>query len=329
VERAAQADDGANAAAAQALFDDAKAAMARSDWATACPKLEESQRLQPGGGTLLFLGLCREGEGRTATAWAVFNETLSAARRDGRADREKVAKEHIASLAQKLTRLTIKVAGAALEGLEVRRDGELVPKALFGTAMPVDPGIHSLRATAPGMKPWQGSVDASAPGATATIEVPPLEREAQAVAPAVTPAAPQSAGSQPRATSAAAPAPRSPGSGGSQRTIALAIGGLGVVGLGVGTAFAVVAMNKKSASDKHCPGGSTGPCDPQGVSLSKDAVAAGNLATVGFGVGAAALVGAGVLWFTAPANSSGGGAALRVVPVIGEGSFGAAALGVF
>src|ERR1700722_3703046 len=82
------ADDATNAAAAQVLFDQGKALMDKGDYLRACTQLEESQKVQAAGGTLLFLALCREGEGKTATAWTRFNETVSMARRDGRSDRE-------------------------------------------------------------------------------------------------------------------------------------------------------------------------------------------------------------------------------------------------
>src|SRR5262245_18728599 len=64
----ARADD---SAAAQALFDQGRKLMESERWAEACPKLEESQRLDPAGGTLLHLALCREHEGRIATAWVL------------------------------------------------------------------------------------------------------------------------------------------------------------------------------------------------------------------------------------------------------------------
>src|SRR5262245_41031428 len=89
-------------ALAETPFQTAKKLMADGDFVHACPKLAESQRLDPGGGTVLTLALCHEGEGKTATAWAEFNEARALAVRDGQKDREIVAREHTAALEPKL-----------------------------------------------------------------------------------------------------------------------------------------------------------------------------------------------------------------------------------
>src|ERR1041384_3389916 len=83
---------------AAALFREGKALMDKSDFTPACAKLEESERLDPGGGTLLNLALCHEKQGRAATAWGEFIEALGIARRDHRQARAELAEEHIAKL---------------------------------------------------------------------------------------------------------------------------------------------------------------------------------------------------------------------------------------
>jgi hypothetical protein len=316
----ARADSAADATAAQALFDDAKALMKSGDYAAACPKLDESERLQPAGGTLMFLGLCRESEGKTATAWAKLNEALSAARRDNRPDREKVAQEHIAALTPRLTRLTLALSdeAKATAGLEVRLDGEVVALALMGTAVPVDPGDHALHVTAPGMKAWDTTAKTAGEGATSTLTVPALEKDPNAVTTPPTPVVAPTPGTATSAPPPPADTGASPGS--TQRTIALVVGGAGVVALGIGTYFGVAALSKKGDENAQCPGGSTGPCNPTGVSISQTAASDGNVASVLLGVGAVAVVGAGVLWLTAPKGTP--TAAWRVSPLVGRDSAG-------
>src|SRR4051794_963949 len=87
-------------AAAEALFRQAKALFAAGDYAAACPKFAESQRIDRATGTLLALAACHELQGKTATAWAEFGEVEAASHREGRADRERAAHEHAMRLEQ-------------------------------------------------------------------------------------------------------------------------------------------------------------------------------------------------------------------------------------
>ena len=104
---------------AEALFDDALRLMKAGNFPEACPKLEDSQRLDPGIGTLLYLGECYERTGRSASAWAIFREATSAAEAAGQTKRVKMARERSERVEKQLAYLTIDVVPAtrALPGL--------------------------------------------------------------------------------------------------------------------------------------------------------------------------------------------------------------------
>lgn len=270
----------------------------------ACPKLAESQRLDPATGTLLNLAVCHEGEGKTATAWVEFNDALVDARREKRAERVKLAQDHIAKLEPRLPKLTVTVAAdARAPGLVVTRNGVALHDAAWGTAAPVDPGLQTIAASAPGRRRWENRVNV-AEGEARTVAVPTLEVDPHAAPP-------------PSATTRAevpaeqdGPAPTSDRGG--RRTAAWVVGGAGVALVLVGGFFGVRTLAQKSDSDAHC---SRGACDAQGVSASDDAHKSANVANVAVGLGAIALGVSTYLWLTsAPRPAS---AALRVAPSVG------------
>ncbi|HEY6459621.1 MAG TPA: hypothetical protein VIY73_05695, partial [Polyangiaceae bacterium] len=70
----------ANRTLAQSLFEEARKLMAAKDYAAACPKLAQSETLDPSPGTLLNLAVCHQEAGRLATAWSEFNDAAASAR---------------------------------------------------------------------------------------------------------------------------------------------------------------------------------------------------------------------------------------------------------
>jgi hypothetical protein len=200
--RFAQAQTETRTAVAEALYRQARDLMAAGKYDEACPKFAESQRLDPATGTLLNLAACHEKQGKLASAWIEYSDAMVAARRDAREDRVDYARERVAELEPKLSRLTIVLAADAdVPGLALELDGASIGRAVLGAATPVDPGEHQVRASAPGKKPQIFSVQIAAVADQQSLTVGRLE-DAPPEAPA---AAPVAAARAPAASSAAPP----------------------------------------------------------------------------------------------------------------------------
>ncbi|MEO6573904.1 MAG: hypothetical protein ABIP89_08695 [Polyangiaceae bacterium] len=305
-------------AAAQGLFNDAKKLMAEERWADACPKLEESQRLDPGIGTLFNLANCHEHIGRSATAWAEFLEVAFAAKSKEQTAREKAARDRASALEPKLTRLTITVS-APTPDLTVTRDGESVGRAQWGVALPVDPGPHKLVATAPGKHRFEASVRIAPDAKYTVFTVPVLPDEMpQPPPPLVTVAPPP----------IAAPPPATPphGAGRTQRLVGIAVAGAGVVAVAIGAGFGLSSKGKHDDAQSHCD--ASNHCDAAGLSLRDDAIQSGTISTVAFGLGAAAIATGAVLFFIAPRESARSGQ-IQASPLIGQNASGISVRGAW
>lgn len=162
--------------AAQSLFDSARRLMKEGKYAEACGQFEQSQKLDPGGGTLLNLATCHEKQGRLATAYAEYNEALSLAIAGGRADRQKTASDAIAALEQRLPKLRV-IVGSAPPDLVLTLDDQPLPRAVWGIPTPFDPGKHRLAAHAPGHRPFAAEVELRE-AQTSDFTLPPLAPEA-------------------------------------------------------------------------------------------------------------------------------------------------------
>ena len=273
------------ATVAQALFYEARGLMKDGKYLLACPKLEESLRLDHGIGTEFNLADCNEKIGKLATAWSGFLSVAAAAKTQNQSEREKVARDRAKLLEPRLPTLVIDVPSTAPPGLEVTRDGVIIAATAWGRAAPVDPGSHRIVASAPGKKPWEGAVSASE-GKLVRIAVPSELPDAAPVAelPGIALPAPVAEPSAPRQARPSFPEPVLEEPGSRQRTIAWIVGGLGVAGLGVGAGFGLDSLRKRERSKEHCV---ANLCDAEGVSLRDKAIRSGDVATVATAVGAA------------------------------------------
>jgi hypothetical protein len=297
----ARAQSTSDPATARALFREARKLMTDKHYDEACPKFEESQRLDSGIGTMFNLADCWEHAGRTASSWAMFLDTAAAARAANQEDRAKVAKERASKLEPKLSHMTIRLAGVE-PGLEVRRDGQVVGQAAYNSAVPVDPGSHRIDVAAPGKKPFTTSVDVGIAAST-SVQIPKLEdaEPAAPVAGAPGSTSPGSASSSANAGPSPAAATTDVGpSAGRSRALPYTLAGIGLAGLAIGTVFEIKSRSTNSDALGICPDDSA--CAQSDIDrhdgLVSDAKTDQLIAIIGAGVGAASLVTAVVLLTT-------------------------------
>ena len=280
----------ANSATAEALFEQGRDLLRAGNAVEACPKLTESQRLDPATGTLLALALCHEAEGKLASAWVEFVDVEARSRNESRADRQQVASEHAQALRPRLSTLTIAVPLelAAVAGLEIRRDGVVLGRGAWNTAVPIDGGEHIVDVAAPERKPWRGSVTVKAESDVQQFSIPALDPAPASLSPPPpTVAAPSPAGASTRGGSWA------PKHWGALEWAGVGAAGAGVIALGVGGYFLSSALSKKSDSSKDCTGDQ---CGPRGFADRSSAVTKGNTATL-FGIAGGVLALGGATLF--------------------------------
>ena len=144
----------------------------------ACPKLEESQRLDPGTGTLWHLARCYQDTGRLASAWATFHLVAQEAQRLGEDAKVKAALDRAKKLKPKLHTLTIEVPKESrVDGLEIRRGDAKVGEGAWGAAVPVDLGELVIEASAPGYKTWTETLDLGGKKKEHSVTLPRLKKK--------------------------------------------------------------------------------------------------------------------------------------------------------
>jgi serine/threonine-protein kinase len=296
-----RADEAADRAAAEALYELGQKLLKDGNYAEACPKLEASNALDPGIGTLLLLGDCEEKAGKLASAWASFKDAGALARSRNDPDRAKIADLRAAALRPRITYVEFRVAVEdRAPGFELRRGGTLIAPASWGVPLPTDAGKYEVVASAPDRPTWR-----------TTLEVP-LELEGPLVVsvPSLRATGVDDGGVKPSVAPVAAmpvePARRTsehadqgtPGSG--QRVFGVVSFALGVAAGITSGALTYAAAKKNHDSKNECRADDSNMCTVDGVNQRDSAKKLANLATI-FGVSGVVLAATGVtLYLTAP-----------------------------
>lgn len=171
-----------NEAAARALFAEGQQLVQSGQYSAACPKFEAASKLFDSAGLLVNLGDCYERLGRTASASAAFGRAVAVGQATSRPHETAEATARQAALAPRLIRIVIRVP-RAVPGLKVTRDDTDVPADSWDKPVPVDPGVHVVRAEASGYSSWSTSIMVSEEGRIASIDVPELAPSESAPSP--------------------------------------------------------------------------------------------------------------------------------------------------
>lgn len=264
-------------ALAAELFTTGRDLMAQGKFAEACPKLEESARLDARVGTLGKLAECEERTGQLVRARTHWQQALNLARVE-RDDRLGLAEQQFRRVDRIVPKVHVALAGKPPAGLKLRIDDLDLGAKSMAVPVPLDPGRHVVTVSAPGKKSWTATLHLQPDGKVTSLSVPALA--AATVAKPTGPAGPR----QDTTT------PQPPQPGFSLRTAGFVAGGLSVVGLAIGAYYGVAARSKLDLSNALGCNGNV--CSQTGADARNDARAAGDLSTAFFLAGGALAAGA-------------------------------------
>ena len=243
---------------ARQLYDEAKSAMVRGDYAKACPRLEAAKALLPEHiNTGILLAECYQDAKKLASAAKEFTRVKELAQAKGRSDKVTDIDRRLAAMEPRIPTLTITVPAKIGEfsGVSVTLDSVEVPRSSWGKPIPTDPGKFEIVATAMEQSSWSKKVEIEAPGDRVEVVVAPPWNVPMRKA------------------------PEKAGPGTWQRPLAVGIMGVGVVGLGVGTALGFMALDK-NAQSKQGLCAANDHCNQAGYDLRMEARALGNGSTI-------------------------------------------------
>lgn len=255
-----------NEAAADALYEEGRALLKAGDRAAGCAKFEASQALSPAASTMLNIARCHEQEGKIATAWADYTRALRLNSDTAGVERRKqlaaLAREGLRALEPRVPRLRVVLTNPP-PGLRAACDGKALPAAALGEALPLDPGPHELRVSAPGYRMETRSVRLEE-GKTAVVKID-LRRAAD----------------------------EEPSRGWS-RPAGIALSVAGAAGLGLGAVTGLASLDRIGVIKSSCPGYPHCPSDDQ---ANRDRLSTartlGSVSTAGF-IAGGALAAAGI-----------------------------------
>jgi hypothetical protein len=217
--------------AARQLFADAEKDEDAARWAEALDKLRRVAQVKLTAGVHYHIALCQEHLGQLAAALDQYTSAEGQARSENAQDVLVLVGKRIEDLGPRVPRLTLRLAPDAGDAT-VTLDGARLPPAVVGTALPVDPGEHSIEVTAADGRSTTRHVTVQERDVTTVdlqvAEAPPRPAPAAAMAPS-----PPSLLSPGATASPPAESPAATGTGSRAGAVLATVGGVVLAGGGV------------------------------------------------------------------------------------------------
>lgn len=312
-------------ATAEAKFNSGLAHFKAQEYAAACADFRESEAQDPNSSTEYYLGKCAVQEQHPAQAWNFFKRAAA-----GLDDpKKRAAAEQAATDVLPRIGLVALVGTEPAPGLEVRIDSDVVTsQVLLGLPFAVEPGAHTLTATAPDRTTWRRDFTI-AQGESLSFSVPSLP-SGRTAEPSPPPGVEGDSAEERRRASKAPSASRDDlaHDGRSGRTTLTYVAfGVGATGVVTGAVSGVLAKRRWTDARRGCAmeAGAYVACPAGADELRAQASTRATISTSAFVVGGIGVATGLVLYFTQPKRRR----AVAVIPVASPGDAGFALTGSF
>ncbi|APR80216.1 Hypothetical protein A7982_05563 [Minicystis rosea] len=283
--------------AATELYKSGMAEMAAKRYATACPTLRKSFRMDARVETLFQLAQCETAAGHVTSAAAAYDDYLVMYERlppSAQADEKERMREAVKRrelLERDIPKVTFKLPGNVPEGLRVTRrlkDGGDPVDVALGVPLPIDPGEHFVATQAPDRPTWEKRFFVHK-GEQLTVELefaPPDPTKAIRFSKPIAPVPNILPPLEPRISG--------------RRVAAYVLGGVGIAGLLTSAVTGAVTWGQKGVIEDNCKVATPRICNQEGQSASDTAKTLGTVSTVTIVAGGVLLAAGVILYVTEP-----------------------------
>ncbi|MEZ4299543.1 MAG: hypothetical protein R3B70_31635 [Polyangiaceae bacterium] len=307
-------------------FEEASREMDRSDFASACPRLERVVEMRPdAGGARMALAECYEGLGKLATAAARYEDARKVAVEEGKQERAALAAGKVRSLSERAASVAFEVPPAltAIQGWTVLLGASTLDKARLAQPVLVDKGQHEVTVSAPGHETAHLTLRVERDGEKTTLALP-------ALVPAALPKSAPPPVEEPRREPRSGPSRILPISAGAVGLASMVTGAV-LVGLASGVPGAIEAELPRDAQDRSACANAPQPREPAECADLRSRAEAGSLmgnAGIGLLVAGGLLAGGAAAYLLIPRKPA-TNVSLRVLPSAGPTGGGAVLSGTF